>query len=106
MNVWTDRQIDKQIDRQTDEIYEHHVYTGLAQACINNNHFIYSTDKCLLSLSNIVTVALAGSPTLKDEEMMRVKYSGVSNILSSIIETLNGALIFPAAKVTVYGPGT
>jgi len=37
-------------------------------------------------------------------EIVRVKFSFPSNILSSIIGTSNGTLISPAGNVTVYGP--
>ena len=63
----------------------------------------------LLSSSSIVTVVLAGSPTVtsvgREEELIaRVKVSFLSHKLSSFIPTLNETLVIPAGNVTVYGP--
>ena len=63
----------------------------------------------LRSLSTMVTVALPGLPRVtlsgsEDESIVRVKSSLPSNRLSSVIGTLNGALVTPAGNVTAYGP--
>ena len=65
----------------------------------------------LPSSSIIVIVLSLGLPTvtlvsdIEDELTMRVKLSSLSNILSLTIETSNEAVVLPARKVIVYGPG-
>ena len=57
----------------------------------------------------MVTVDLPGLPwkTLPGDELfliVRINLSSPSNILSSIIGTLNETLVTPAGNVTLYGP--
>ena len=63
----------------------------------------------LPSLSTIVTVIWLGIPIatfsgIEEESIVRIKCSRPSVTLSSIIVTLNDALVSPAAKVTEYSP--
>jgi len=63
----------------------------------------------LQSSSNIVAirVALDDSVTVlgsEDGSMVRLNVSLASNILSSLIGTVNKVLLLPAVNVTVYGP--
>ena len=65
----------------------------------------------LPSSSIIVIVLLLGIPTVTlpllgsvDGSTVRTNFSLLSNILSSIIITLNKAVILPAGNVTLYGP--
>ena len=55
------------------------------------------------------TVASPGVPRVTssgsdDESIVSVKFSLPSNIVSSVIGTLNVAVVDPAGNVTVYGP--
>ena len=57
----------------------------------------------------MVTVASSGLPSLmlpgSDElSIVGIKFSSPSNITSSVIGTLNVAVVCPAGNVTVYGP--
>ena len=54
----------------------------------------------MVSLS-VLTIIPVGSD---DALIVSTKFSFISNILSSFIEMLNGALVSPAENVTVYGP--
>ena len=49
----------------------------------------------------VVTVTPVGSD---DPLIVSAKFSFISNIWSSFIEMLSGALVSPAGNMTVYGP--
>ena len=58
----------------------------------------------------MVTVAVSGLPTItqvggsEDGSIARLKFSSVSSTSSSVIGTLNDALVPPALNVVEYGP--
>ena len=66
------------------------------------------TDQNLQSSSTMMTVASLGAPTVtplgSDELIASIKFSSISNIISSVIGTSNEAIVIPAGNVTVYGP--
>ena len=63
----------------------------------------------LPSLSTIITVTLLGSPTVtllgrENGSIVIIKFSLLSNILSSVNETLIEASVVPAVNVAWYVP--
>ena len=57
------------------------------------------------SLSTIVTIAVPLLMLkLSDGRILRVKFSFLSNILSSSNVTVNVTLVSPGVNVTMYGP--
>ena len=66
------------------------------------------TDQNLQSSSTMITVASLGAPSVtplgSDELIASIKFSSISNIISSVIGTLNVTIVIPAGNVTAYGP--
>ena len=72
--------------------------------------YTYIQDVDLLSLSTMVTVDWLGLPIMitsgaELDSIMRPNVSLFSNMLSSVMETSNEALVIPTGNLTSYGPG-